>query len=162
MRAAPQLRPLPEALTPQRLETPAILKKALSANRQLAELKGVAASIPNQAILISTLGLQEAKESSAIENIVTTQDELFRGEVADSPGSATAKEVRLYADALQTGFEAVQRQRLLTGNHILEIQSVLEPNRAGFRKVAGTTLKDGAGRVVYTPPTPNALPDLMG
>lgn len=72
--------PLPslEALDPARFETPAILKKAVAANRQLAELKGVASSMPNEGILISTLGLQEAKDSSAIENIVTTHDELFR------------------------------------------------------------------------------------
>lgn len=162
MSVTQRLRSLPEALKPPRFESPAILKTLVSAHRRLAELKGVAASIPNQSILISTLGLQEAKESSAIENIVTTQDELFRDDAPDSPGSAAAKEVRLYADALQTGFESVRQHGLLTGNHILEIQNVLEPNRAGYRKVAGTTLKDGAGRVVYTPPTPEYLPGLMG
>jgi Fic family protein len=162
MNAAQRLTSLPEALTPQRFDTPAILKKLVRAHRSLAELKGIAASIPNQALLIGTLSLQEAKESSAIENIVTTQDELFRGDALDSPNSAAAKEVRLYADALRSGFDAVRRQRLLTGNHILDIQSVLEPSRAGYRKVLGTTLKDAAGRVVYTPPSPELLPGLMG
>ena len=162
MAVAQRLRSLPEALKPERFETPAILKKLVRANRSLAELKGVAASIPNQAMLIGTLGLQEAKESSAIENIVTTQDELFRGDASDSPGSAAAKEVRLYADALQSGFDAVRRQMLLTGNHILDIQGILEPGRAGYRKVIGTTLKDASGRVVYTPPSPDMLPNLMG
>lgn len=161
MSVATKLKSLVEALEPRRFETPTILKKLVSANRMLAELKGVAASIPNQAMLISTLGLQEAKESSAIENIVTTQDELFRSDAADAPDSAAAKEVRLYAEALQRGFGAVQRQGLLTSNHILDIQSLLEPGRAGYRKVIGTTLKDASGRVVYTPPTPEVLPDLM-
>lgn len=154
-------RQLAQAISPARFETPAVLKKLISANRLLAELKGVAASIPNQSILISTLGLQEAKESSAIENIVTTHDELFRDGGADSPDSAAAKEVRLYAHALQIGLDAVRQTGLLTGNHILEIQAALEQSRPGYRKLPGTTLKDGAGRVIYTPPSPELLPDLM-
>src|SRR3546814_7002993 len=88
MSTHPSLQPLAQAVNPARFETPAVLKKLVSANRQLAELKGVAASIPNQGILISTLGLQEAKESSAIENIVTTHDELFRDSTPAAPGSA--------------------------------------------------------------------------
>ncbi len=139
-----------------------MLKKLVSANRQLAELKGVAASIPNQSILISTLGLQEVKESSAIENIVTTHDELFREGSAESPDSAAAKEVRLYSHALQIGLAAVRQTGLLTGNHILEIRTALEQSRPGYRKLPGTTLRDGAGRVIYTPPSPERLPGLMG
>ncbi|WP_028079407.1 Fic family protein [Solimonas soli] len=152
---------LAQAVSPARFETPAVLKKLVAANRQLAELKGVAASIPNQGILISTLGLQEAKESSAIENIVTTHDELFRENTPDSPGSAAAKEVRQYEHALQIGYAAVRQTGLLTGNHILEIQAALEQSRPGYRKLPGTTLKDGTGRVIYTPPSPELLPDLM-
>src|SRR5689334_20160607 len=101
-------------LQPERFETPAILKKLNSASRQLAELKGVAASIPNQAILINSLGLQEAKDSSAVENIVTTHDELFRDSLfPEDPGSPAAKEVVRYSQALAVGFKAVQRQGLL-------------------------------------------------
>src|SRR3546814_17251252 len=99
--------PLAQAGNPARFETPAVLKKLVSDNGQLAELKGVAASIPNQGILISTLGLQEAKESSAIENIVTTHDELFRDSTPAAPVSAAAKEVRLYAHALQIDRKSV-------------------------------------------------------
>jgi len=66
-------------LDPGRFETPVISRLVTRASRQLAELKGVAASIPNEGILISTLSMQEAKDSSAIENIVTTHDELFKG-----------------------------------------------------------------------------------
>src|SRR6476620_9850188 len=131
------------SLAPDRFETAPILKKVASAARQLAELKGIAASIPNQGILINTLGMQEAKDSSAIENIVTTHDELFRD--AAFPNelvSGAAKEVLRYRQAMRIGFEAVTGSGLLTVNHILEIQAELERNSAGFRKVPGTTLKD--------------------
>jgi len=153
-------------LSAARFETPAILKKLVSANRKLAELKGVAASMPNQSILINTLGLQEAKDSSAIENIVTTHDELFReaatrGLEGDAASSAATKEVARYSHALRVGFEFVRDTGLLTGNHILQIQAALEQSRPGYRKVPGTTLKDGAGRIIYTPPSPELLPDLM-
>jgi Fic family protein len=148
----PTLAPL-EQLNPARFETPAILKKLASSSRQLAELKGIAASIPNQAILINTLGLQEAKDSSEIENIVTTHDELFKDDVLpEAFASPAAKEVLRYRQALRVGFEQVRSSGLLTSNHLIEIQSELERNNAGFRKLPGTALKDGGGRTVYTPP----------
>lgn len=147
------LRPL-ERIDPKRFETPEVLRKLASASRALAELKGVAASIPNQQILISSLGLQEAKDSSEIENIVTTHDELFReGATPEGSGNAAAKEVLRYRQALNIGFDLVRSQRILTNNHILQIQAALEKNDAGFRTLPGTTLKNPAtGRVVYTPP----------
>lgn len=152
-----------EQLPPERFETAAILKRLNAASRKLAELKGVAASIPHQGILINTLGLQEAKDSSAIENIVTTHDELFREEAfPEGANSPATKEVARYRQALRVGFDAVRKTGLLTSNHILTIQQQLEHNRAGFRKVPGTSLKDGAGRVIYTPPSPELVPDLMG
>lgn len=141
------------ALRPERFDRPDILKRLNAASRKLAELKGVAASMPNQGILISTLGLQEAKDSSEIENIVTTHDELFReAAFPDAVGSSAAKEVAHYRQALRVGFEAVRSSGLLTNNHILQIQAELERNRAGFRKLPGTELKGAGGRVVYTPP----------
>lgn len=150
-------------LDSRRFETPEILKALAGASRQLAELKGVAASIPHQGILINTLGMQEAKDSSAIENIVTTHDELFRDDaLPDEDGSAAAKEVVRYRQALWVGFHAVRDTGLLSTAHILRIQAELERNDAGFRRVPGTTLKDGAGRVVYTPPAPDRVHDLMG
>jgi Fic family protein len=149
-----------ETLDPARFERPDILKKLVSVHRRLAEFKGVAASMPNQDMLISTLGLQEAKDSSEIENIVTTHDELFR-EILETAAGPAAKEVARYSRALRVGFDAVRAAGLLTGNHIIEIQAVLEQNRAGYRKLPGTVLKDGAGRVVYTPPAPDVLPALM-
>ena len=150
-------------LTPARFETTAILKKTASAGRLLAELKGVSASIPNQAILINTLALQEAKDSSEIESIITTQDELFRENLfPELVGSASAKEVRRYVQALGTGFNLVQSQGLLTSRHILEIQATLEQNTAGYRKLPGTALKNNLGETVYTPPQePSAILALM-
>ena len=152
-----------QSLPPARFETPAILKKLASASRRLAELKGAAASIPRQSILINTLSMQEAKDSSEIENIITTHDELFREDF--SPGSSlspAAKEVLRYRQALGVGFEAVRQSGLLTVNHLLEIQAALEQNHAGVRKVPGTVLKDGAGRTVYTPPQePDTIIGLM-
>lgn len=151
-----------EILRPDRFETPEILKQVVASGRQLAELKGVAASIPNQAILIHTLGLQEAKDSSEIENIVTTHDELFQQASSSSEnGSVAAKEVARYRQALGVGFDSVRESGLLTNRQILRIQSELVDNSAGFRKVPGTALKDSAGRVVYTPPSPELLPGLM-
>lgn len=152
-----------QALDPGRFETAPILKRLNLASRNLAELKGVVASIPNQDILISTLTLQEARDSSAIENIVTTQDDLYReDEPAETAGTAV-KEVLRYRQALRAGFERVRTTGLLTLNTILEIQAELECNRAGFRKLPGTALRDGAGRIVYEPPQDaNEVRRLMG
>lgn len=132
------------------------------ASRHLAELKGVASSIPNQSILINTLALQEAKDSSAIENIVTTHDELFRGDTYPELFAPAAKGVRDYVRALQIGNDLVKSSGLLTLNHIVEIQATLEHNEAGFRRMPGTALKNNAGEVVYTPPQdPAVIVELM-
>jgi len=153
-----------DSLDASRFDTPAILRKLASASRQLAELKGVAASIPDQGILINTLGLREAKDSSAIENIVTTDDELFREDVFPGiSGSPAAKEVQRYRQALRVGFDRVTQTGLLTLNHILAIQAELERNSAGFRRLPGTMLKNTSGEIVYQPPQDaNAVLLLMG
>lgn len=136
------------------VENKAILKKAAKAHQALAELKGAANAIPNESILINTLSLQEAKDSSAIENIVTTHDELFQSDFLTYDfKTLAAKEVYNYAKALQSGFAKVKQNGLLINSYILEIQSQLEENKAGYRKVPGTALKnDQTGEVVYTPP----------
>lgn len=136
------------------LEDKPVLKQAMLAHQRLAELKGEAHTIPNELILINTLTLQEAKDSSEVENIVTTQDDLYRFELKvenfeDSPAS---KEVFKYREALQEGFRAIRENKLLTNNVIQRIQSVLIGNRAGFRKVPGTELRDNHGTIVYRPP----------
>ena len=98
--------------------------------------------------------MQEAKDSSAIENIITTHDELFKDEIfPEGLSNPTAKEVLRYRQALWIGFEAVRKTGLLTVNHIIAIQAELEGNNSGgLRKLPGTALKDGAGRNVYSPP----------
>ena len=137
----------------ERFESPEILKKLALSSRRLAELKGIAGSIPNQSILINTLGLQEAKDSSEIENIITTHDELFKDDVLpDAFSNPAAKEVLRYRQALRIGFNQIKQSGLLTSNHIIQIQAELEQNNAGFRKLPGTTLKNAMGQVIYTPP----------
>lgn len=136
------------------VETKAVLKQLNLANKKLAELKGVARTIPNEDILIQTLTIQEARESSVIENIVTTQDELYRAGLAlqhDESNPAT-KEVVRYGVAMREGFSFVRQHKLLTNNIIKRIQSVLVENAGGFRSVPGTVLKNNRGEIVYTPP----------
>ena len=128
-----QLTTLPR---PEHLETRAVLKQLVTAHRYLAELKGVAATIPNPEILINALSLQEAKDSSEIENIFTTQDELFKADVlSDSSRNAAAKEVRRYAAALRSGFERMRGDHLITSNRIVEFHQILMGSDAGIRKL---------------------------
>jgi Fic family protein len=136
------------------VESKTILKKLSSTHRALAELKGVVSSIPNENILINTLVIQEAKDSSAIENIITTHDDIFKTELnLDGYKSLNAKEVQSYISALKKGFELIITKKLLTNNDIISIQSELEKNNAGFRKLPGTALKNAStGEVIYTPP----------
>ena len=136
------------------VETKEVLKKITLASRALAELKSISKTIPNESILISTLTLQEAKDSSAVENIITTHDELFKVHAFDEIlTSAAAKEVQNYVQALKEGFEIVRKTGLLRVNDIIAIQQTLEHNKAGFRKQAGTTLKNAStGEIIYTPP----------
>ena len=136
------------------LETIKVLKSLPSAHAALAELKGIASTIPNQNILINTLGLQEAKDSSAIENIITTHDDLYKSELnLNKFNSLNSKEVQNYISALKRGFELSSKSGLLTHKIILQIQEVLEDNQAGYRKLPGTALKNAAtGEIIYTPP----------
>jgi Fic family protein len=146
------------------VENKRVLKSLPSAHAALAELKGIASTMPNQSILINTLGLQEAKDSSAIENIITTHDDLYKSELnLDSYKSLNAKEVQNYIAATKTGFDLISKNGLLTNRILLKIQEVLEGNKAGFRKLPGTTLKNtSTGEVIYTPPQdPEEIKDLM-
>ncbi len=136
------------------IETKSVLKAAALAHKALGELKGLALTIPNQNILLTTLSLQEAKESSEIENIVTTQDDLYQSSYPSRHFSThAAKEVHSYANALTAGFKKVSDSGLLTNNTIIEIQKIIEENNAGFRTQAGTSLINNfTGEVVFTPP----------
>ncbi len=141
------------ALDPD-VETKKVLKALPSAHAALAELKGIASTIPNQNILINTLGLQEAKDSSAIENIITTHDELYKSTLnLDFYRRLEAKEIQNYVSAMKVGYEMISESGMLTNKTIIKIQEVLEGNKAGFRKLPGTNLmNDFTGEIVYTPP----------
>jgi Fic family protein len=135
------------------LETRAVLRRAITASRALAELKGAGDLIPNQAILINAIPLQEARLSSEIENIVTTQDALFRA-AAVEPGRAdpATREVLRYRTALRHGFDALQTRRIDT-DLIIEVCSVLRGSPVALRDEEPILIEDvGAGVAVYTPP----------
>lgn len=136
------------------IETRVVLRKLASVHRALAELKGIVSIIPNENILINTLGIQEAKDSSAIENIITTHDDVYKSALNfDGFKSLNAKEVQNYISALKKGFSLIREKKMLTNNDIIDIQAELEQNTAGFRKVPGTALKNvTTGEIVYTPP----------
>lgn len=146
------------------LETKPVLKQLALTNRALAELKGIASTIPNENILINTLTLQEAKDSSAVENIITTDDELFKSALnMDGLTNVAAKEVQNYVTALREGYRLVTENSLLLNRHILEIQKNLQTNQAGYRRLPDTVLKNSqTGQVVYTPPQhPDEVEQLM-
>jgi Fic family protein len=160
-KSSKKLLPLPQDWD---VETKTVLKSLPSAHAALAELKGIASTMPNQSILINTLGLQEAKDSSAIENIITTHDDLYKSELnLDSYKSLNAKEVQNYIAATKTGFDLISKTGLLTNRTVLKIQEVLEGNKAGFRKLPGTALKNAStGEIIYTPPQdPEEIKDLI-
>lgn len=134
------------------LETRAVLKQAIAANRVLANLRGLAARIPNQAVLINSIALQEARLSSEIENIVTTNDELYRADAdADGKTDPHTKEVLRYREALYLGFNAL-RDRPLSTNLFVEIVRLIKQVDLDIRALPGTALKNDLGEVVYTPP----------
>ena len=145
---------LPDLSLPIDLETVPILRALTKASTALAELKGLAQAIPNQGILIDTLALQEAKASSEIENIVTTQDELFRaGPDPSSAQSPAAKEVARYCHALKRGHDSMMERGSLTNNILIEMYQVLKLQDDGFRVTPGTVLKNElTGEIANTPP----------
>lgn len=145
-----------QALPPlQDIETAKVLKALTNAHRHLGELKGRAASIPNETILINTLTLQEALASSEIENIVTTQDELFQADQFNSDKTSPAtKEVSRYRDALRTGFQHQRdNQGLITNRLLIKMFQTLKETDGGFRVTPGTTLKnERTGELIFVPP----------
>ncbi len=147
----------------QDLDIKPIWQVLADAHRYLAELKGLCESLPNQAILLDTLSIQEAKDSSEIENIITTHDELYAYDQSAS-SSPAAKEVRNYIAGLNVGYLDVKSSNLIRLNTILNVQEQVEKNNAGLRKVPGTVLKNQkTGAVVYEPPQDAELiENLMG
>lgn len=138
------------------IETPAVLKQVAKASRYLGELKGLCESLPDPQLLINTLVLQESKDSSAIENIVTTQDELYKATLEEGHiTNNAAKEVLSYREALYAGITLMkERQGLIMTNTMIKIVQTIKQNSSGIRKVPGTALKNAInGKIIYTPPT---------
>ena len=146
---------IPTLPLPYDLETVRVLKQLSRANRKLAELKGIARTIPNENILISTLTLQEARDSSAVENIVTTQDDLYRAGLGHSNSllNPATKEVLRYREAIFAGFKMVREHKILSNKVIKKVQELVKQNDAGFLVSPSKALVNQSnGEVVYTPP----------
>ncbi|TMI86767.1 MAG: Fic family protein [Bacteroidetes bacterium] len=145
---------LPDLPPGGEIETKTILKKIISASRALSELKGAIKNLPNPMLFIDTIHLQEAQASSAIENIITTQDELFQASITDKKAeNAATKEVIHYKDALWHGVKQIEKKPVLTTNLFIAIMRIIKENDSGIRNLLGTQLKNpSTGKVVYTPP----------
>jgi len=145
---------LPDLTSAGFIESPELLKQLVKASRYLGELSGLCASIPDPQLLINTIVLQESKDSSAIENIVTTQDELYKAASEHESASHAAKEVLNYREALYIGLKKMKSQEdLLLTNTMVEIVQTIKQNKAGIRNSPGTSLKNAInGEVIYTPP----------
>lgn len=135
------------------LKTPKILETLNEASRSLAELKGFANSIPNQHILINAITINEAKDSSAIENIVTTHDSIYKVLTESGFKEEAAKEVVDYRSAIWSGYETIKDKKFINTNVLVKLQGMIEHNNAGIRKTPGTKLLNSiTGEIVYTPP----------
>jgi Fic family protein len=137
----------------KKIETIPVLKKALSAARSLAELKGIGETIPNQAILLTSITLQEARASSEIENIVTTNDALFQAYASEGQTDPMTKEVLCYREAVWEGYNALRKRPFLTTEMYIRIVQTIRENKGGIRNVPGTKIANpSTGKIVYTPP----------
>lgn len=145
---------LPNLPPKAEIENKAILKKTISASRALSELKGAVTNLPNPTLFIDTINLQEAQASSAIENIITTQDELFRSTVSEKRIENPAiKEVIHYKEALWYGIKQLEKRPILSSNLFISIVQIIKKNTAGIRNAPGTQLKNPAtNKIIYTPP----------
>ncbi|KAF3976970.1 MAG: Fic family protein [Methylococcales symbiont of Iophon sp. n. MRB-2018] len=153
---------LKQILENNNFETIEIFQHLTTAHRYLGELKGKCETIPNQVILLNTLLLQEAQDSSQIENIITTQDDLFKYRLNHNYKNVAAKEVSQYGEALSLLFEDSNKHKLITINMISKAQETIKDNNAGIRKQSGTVLhNEQTGEIIYTPPLPQEIPKLL-
>lgn len=130
-----------------------ILKELNTANHHIGELKGVLRILPNSGIVLSLINLSESKDSSAIENIITTYDEIFKEIVSKTPIGGKPKEVINYKHAIDHGLLIMRQKGYISTNILVDIQNVIEPNKGGIRKLPGTVvINDKTNEVVHTPP----------
>lgn len=140
------------------IETKDILRKTISAGRALAQLNGTLLNLPNPTLFLDTIYLQEAKASSEVENIITTNDELYKSLVADKKVENFAtKEVLSYKEALWSGLEQLKTKPFITTNLCIKIVQCIKQNNASIRVTPGTTLSNTQGKVIYTPPSGEAV-----
>ena len=136
------------------LETTAVLRKTITASRALSKLNGAITNLPNPRLFLDTIHLQEAKASSEIENIITTNDDLYQAIVADKKfDNPAAKEVISYKEALWHGLEQLEKRPFITTKLCVEIVQRIKQNTSEIRKTAGTTLSNTTGETIYTPPS---------
>ena len=136
------------------IETKEVLRKTISAGRALAQLNGTLLNLPNPTLFIDTIYLQEAKASSEVENIITTNDELYKSLVSDKKvGNSSTKEVLSYKEALWLGLEQLKKKPFITTNLCIDIVQCIKQNSASIRVTPGTTLSNSKGEVIYTPPS---------
>lgn len=136
------------------IETKEILRKTISAGRALAQLNGTLLNLPNPTLFLDTIYLQEAKASSEVENIITTNDELYKSLVADKKvDNSATKEVLSYKEALWLGLEQLKKKPFITTNLCISIVQCIKQNTASIRVTPGTTLANTQGEVIYTPPS---------
>lgn len=133
--------------------TLAILKKLSLANNKIGELKGVMNLLPNPKLVLSLISLSESKDSSAIENIITTYDEIYKELVSKVPKGGKPKEIINYNNAIFHGLKLVESKSFISTNDIVRVHEIIEPNKGGIRKLPGTVIKnDFTGEIVHTPP----------
>lgn len=136
------------------LETTKVLRKTIEASRALAQLNGMLTNLPNLTLFLDTIHLQEAKASSEIENIITTNDDLYKSLVADKKfNNPSTKEVISYKEALWHGLQLIEKRPFITTNLCIEIVQSIKKNTAEIRTTPGTALKNTKGKIIYTPPT---------
>lgn len=146
-----ELPPLPPK---SNLESTLIMRKTIAASRILAQLNGAITHLPNPQLFLDTIHLQEAKASSEIENIVTTNDELYQTIIAEKNiNDPASKEVISYKNALWYALEKLETKPFITTNLCIEIVQRIKENQAGIRTNPGTTLANTKGEIIYTPPT---------
>lgn len=130
-----------------------IFKELAKANRALGELKGYVSTLPNPEILINAITVNEAKDSSEIEQIVTTFDDLYSELSSKQSNDPFAKEVANYRAALMTGYRYISEDNFLTTKLLVKVQNTIEQNNMGIRTTAGTVIKNmNTGEIIHTPP----------
>ena len=136
------------------IETKQILRKTISAGRALAQLNGTLLNLPNPTLFLDTIYLQEAKASSEVENIITTNDELYKSIIANKKiNNPATKEVLSYKQALWLGLKELKTKPFITTNLCIKIVQCIKQNNASIRNTPGTTLSNTQGEVIYTPPS---------